>query len=54
MKLFRPRLLVVGASAYPRILDYARFRKIAESVGAIMMVDIVRTFNIFSLLHIAS
>ena len=40
-KLFRPRLIVVGASAYPRQLDYARFRKIADSVGALMMVDMV-------------
>lgn len=42
VKLFPPRLLIVGASAYPRILDYARFRKIADSAGALMMVDMVR------------
>lgn len=40
-KLFRPRLIVVGASAYPRQLDYSRFRQIADSVGALMMVDMV-------------
>ncbi|VDK33639.1 unnamed protein product [Taenia asiatica] len=38
-KLFRPRLIVAGASAYPRQLDYSRFRQIADSVGALMMVD---------------
>ncbi|VDM32711.1 unnamed protein product [Hydatigera taeniaeformis] len=38
-KLFRPRLIVVGASAYPRQLDYPRFRQIADSVGALMLVD---------------
>ncbi len=35
----RPRLLVVGASAYSRIFDFQRFRKIADSVGATFMVD---------------
>ncbi|KAM7536810.1 hypothetical protein Aperf_G00000081286 [Anoplocephala perfoliata] len=51
-KLFRPRLLVVGASAYPRILDYARFRKIADSVGALMMVDMAHVSGlIISGLH---
>lgn len=36
---FRPRLIVAGASAYPRILDFPRFRQIADSVGALLMVD---------------
>lgn len=35
----KPKLLVVGASAYPRILDFERFRAIADSVGAMLMVD---------------
>ena len=35
----RPRLIVAGASAYPRVLDYARFRAIADEVGALLMVD---------------
>lgn len=35
----RPRLLVAGASAYPRTLDFARFRAIADAVGARLMVD---------------
>ena len=35
----RPRLIVVGASAYPRLIDFARFREIADSVGAYLMVD---------------
>lgn len=34
-----PRLIVAGASAYPRIIDFARFRAIADSVGAMLMVD---------------
>ncbi len=35
----RPKLIVVGASAYPRILDYAAFRAIADEVGAELMAD---------------
>ena len=36
----RPKLIVAGASAYPRIIDWARFRAIADSVGARFMADI--------------
>lgn len=35
----KPRMIVAGASAYPRILDFERFAKIAESVGAHLLVD---------------
>ena len=35
----RPKLIVAGASAYPRIIDFARFGEIARSVGARLMVD---------------
>jgi glycine hydroxymethyltransferase len=35
----RPKMIVAGASAYPRIIDFARFRQIADSVGAIFLVD---------------
>jgi glycine hydroxymethyltransferase len=35
----RPRLLLAGWSAYPRVLDFARFREIADEVGAYLMVD---------------
>ncbi|MDD5520039.1 MAG: ribose 5-phosphate isomerase B [Kiritimatiellae bacterium] len=35
----KPKLIVVGASAYPRVIDFERFRKIADSVGAMVMVD---------------
>jgi glycine hydroxymethyltransferase len=35
----RPKLIVAGASAYPRIIDYRRFRTIADEVGALLMVD---------------
>ena len=36
----RPRMLVVGASAYARTLDFAKFQDIAKSVGAYLLVDI--------------
>lgn len=35
----RPKLVIAGASAYPRIIDYPRFRKIADDIGAFLMVD---------------
>ncbi len=35
----KPKLIVVGASAYPRIIDFARFREIADEVGAYLMAD---------------
>ncbi|MDO3380025.1 serine hydroxymethyltransferase [Geoalkalibacter halelectricus] len=35
----RPKLIVVGASAYPRTIDFAAFRRIADEVGAPVMVD---------------
>src|SRR5580692_1992822 len=35
----KPKLIIAGGSAYPRIIDFARFRKIADSVGAILVVD---------------
>ncbi|MGE3344397.1 MAG: serine hydroxymethyltransferase [Vicinamibacterales bacterium] len=35
----RPKLIVVGASAYPRVIDYARVRAVADEVGALVMTD---------------
>ncbi len=35
----KPKLIVAGGSAYPRFWDFARFREIADSIGAIFMVD---------------
>ena len=37
---FKPKIIIVGASGYPRDFDYARFRKIADLVGAYLMADI--------------
>ncbi|WP_041277854.1 serine hydroxymethyltransferase [Desulfotalea psychrophila] len=35
----KPKILIAGHSAYPRILDFAKFREIADEVGALLMVD---------------
>lgn len=35
----KPRLIIAGASAYPRVLDFPRFREMADEVGAYLMVD---------------
>jgi glycine hydroxymethyltransferase len=35
----RPKMIVAGGSAYPRTLDFARFRQAADEVGAVLMVD---------------
>ncbi len=36
---FKPKMILAGASAYPRILDFPKFREIADEVGAYLMVD---------------
>ena len=36
---FKPKMIVAGASAYPRSIDFAKFREIADKVGAYLMVD---------------
>ena len=35
----KPKLIIAGGSAYPRIIDFRRFREIADAVGAILLVD---------------
>ena len=35
----KPKMVIAGGSAYPRIIDFARFRQVAASVGAILLVD---------------
>jgi glycine hydroxymethyltransferase len=36
---YKPKVIITGGSAYPRIIDFRRFREIADSVGAYLMVD---------------
>jgi glycine hydroxymethyltransferase len=35
----RPKLIIAGASAYPRVIDFAKFREISDEVGALLLVD---------------
>ncbi|AXF03224.1 serine hydroxymethyltransferase [Paraburkholderia hospita] len=42
----RPKLIIAGYSAYPRALDFAAFREIADSVGALLMVDMAHIAGI--------
>lgn len=37
--IFKPKMIIAGASAYPRLIDYKRMREIADEVGAYLMVD---------------
>ncbi|OQX90776.1 MAG: serine hydroxymethyltransferase [candidate division Zixibacteria bacterium 4484_95] len=39
-KKAKPRLIIAGASAYPRILDFEKFREVADAVGAVLVADI--------------
>merc|ERR1719446_606497 len=38
--VYRPAMILCGASAYPRVIDFAKFREIADEVGALLMADI--------------
>ena len=38
-KEHRPKLIITGATAYPRVIDFERFGRIAEEIGAVLMVD---------------
>jgi glycine hydroxymethyltransferase len=44
----RPKLIVTGASAYPRTLDFAKFREIADEIGARLMVDMAHIAGIIA------
>ncbi|MFM0330028.1 serine hydroxymethyltransferase [Paraburkholderia strydomiana] len=44
----RPKLIIAGYSAYPRALDFAAFRDIADSVGALLMVDMAHIAGIIA------
>ncbi|MBS3810402.1 MAG: serine hydroxymethyltransferase [Halanaerobiales bacterium] len=38
-KKYKPAMIIAGASAYPRVINFKRFKQIADSVGALLMVD---------------
>lgn len=47
-ELFRPKLIVAGASAYSRLIDYERIREIADSVGALVLNDMAHISGLVS------
>jgi glycine hydroxymethyltransferase len=47
----QPRLLIAGASAYARVLDFARFRAIADEVGALLLVDMAHIAGLVATGH---
>ncbi|HID95596.1 MAG TPA: serine hydroxymethyltransferase [Candidatus Latescibacteria bacterium] len=47
----KPKLIVAGASAYPRVIDFARFREIADEVGAYLMVDMAHIAGLVATGH---
>lgn len=47
-KLFKPRLIICGASAYPRDWNYAKLREIADKEGAYLMADIAHTSGLIA------
>jgi glycine hydroxymethyltransferase len=47
-RTFKPRLIICGASAYPRDWDYAELRKIADKEGAWLMADIAHTSGLIA------
>jgi glycine hydroxymethyltransferase len=50
-KEHKPKIIVAGASAYPRIIDFNRFREIADSVGALLLVDIAHIAGLVATGH---
>merc|ERR1712187_464828 len=44
--LFRPAMILCGASAYPRVIDFSKFREIADEVGALLMADIAHIYGL--------
>ncbi|KAL0548890.1 hypothetical protein IC582_013367 [Cucumis melo] len=51
---FCPKLLICGGSAYPRELDYARFRQIADKCGAVLMCDMAQISGLVAAKECAS
>jgi glycine hydroxymethyltransferase len=47
-RIFKPRLVICGASAYPRDWDYAQLKKITEKEGAWLLADIAHTSGLIA------
>jgi len=48
---FKPKMIVVGASAYPRLFDFKAFREICDEIGALMMVDMAHIAGLVATGH---
>lgn len=48
---YQPKLIIAGASAYPRAIDFVRFRQIADEVGALLMVDMAHIAGLVATGH---
>lgn len=53
-KIHKPKLITVGASAYPRDIDFAKFREIADSVGAFLFADIAHPAGLIAKGHLSN
>ena len=47
-KEFEPKMIICGASGYPRDMDYAKFKEISQEVGALLMADIAHTSGLIA------
>lgn len=53
-KLFRPKIIIAGTSAYSRLLDYQKFREICNEVGALLLADMAHIAGLVAGLVISS
>lgn len=53
-KLFKPKLIICGASAYPRDWNYAKLKEVAEKEGAYLMADIAHTSGLVAAQELGS
>merc|ERR1712139_172232 len=52
--VFRPAMIIAGFSAYPRTLDFGKFREIADEVGALLMADIAHISGLVATKQVSS
>jgi len=50
-KEHKPKMIVTGATAYPRIIDFGKFRRVCDEVGAVLMVDIAHIAGLVATGH---
>ena len=50
----KPKMIIAGASAYARTIDFKKFREVADEVGAVLMVDMAHIAGPVSYTHLES